>query len=250
MSAGRPRVPAYFTVARSIFDHEFFKSTDPFSRREAWLWLLCFAAWRPDGRRNKHGVFHNERRQLSITQRELGAAWNWSQAKVRRFLDRLAEDERIVLGKVRAASKTGAENASEKGYERTLITICNYDKFQPQSWAANRAAAQEAAQESAQNAPSIPGLMEPIGLETDRSIRINNESVATLNKPAHGSVSKDGRWLWYDHPSGLWQMWAESYRRAHKSDILPERRIEGQGNWFYRAGEHLRPKPRTRRKTA
>lgn len=103
-----------FTVARSIWDHAVF-AEEPFTEREAWLWLVSEAAWRPRRIRQGSGFIELKRGQLSHSQRFLASKWRWSRGKVARFL-KLLENETMI------------EPATD--HQQTILTICNYERFQ------------------------------------------------------------------------------------------------------------------------
>jgi hypothetical protein len=110
----------HINVARSIFDHPLFDDGKPLSQREAWLWLISNAAWRPmqvpvrNGRSQE--LLNLERGQLSYSRSFLRKAWNWSsEKKVRTFLDRLERECMVDL---------------LAGQLQTVISICNYGVFQ------------------------------------------------------------------------------------------------------------------------
>ena len=107
-------------VARSIFDHALFKDGKPYSQREAWLWLIANAAWRPvqvmvrNGRAQE--LVSLDRGQLTYSRSFLCAAWSWSSDKVvRTFLARLRQEGMLDL---------------QTGQLQTIITVCNYSTFQ------------------------------------------------------------------------------------------------------------------------
>jgi hypothetical protein len=109
----------HFNVSRSIFDHPMFDD-QPLTRREAWLWLISNAAWRPmqvlvrNGRASE--LLNLERGQLSYSRSFLCKAWRWTSEKmVRTFLHRLEHEHMIAL---------------QTGQLQTVLTICNYDAFQ------------------------------------------------------------------------------------------------------------------------
>jgi hypothetical protein len=105
----------YFKVDRGIWDHPSF-AAEPFSEREAWLWLISHAAWKPTRLRVGRVVVPLERGQFTASLRYLDEAWRWdSKSRVRRFLLRLASETLIDVHTDAAA---------------TRITICNYDKYQ------------------------------------------------------------------------------------------------------------------------
>lgn len=101
-------------LVRGWFDHPFF-AEEPFTEREAWHWLILEAAWKPRRKRVGRTIFDLQRGQLAASVRFLAQAWRWHPRKTERFLNRLKSGEMIgTLG----------------GTDATLITICNYDKYQ------------------------------------------------------------------------------------------------------------------------
>jgi hypothetical protein len=110
----------HINVARSIFDHPMFDDGKPLSDREAWLWLLSNAAWRPmqimvrNGRASE--MLNLDRGQLSFSRSFLRKAWRWtSEKRVRTFLNRLERECMVDL---------------LTGQLQTVISICNYGAFQ------------------------------------------------------------------------------------------------------------------------
>ena len=108
-----------FNVSRDIFDHPMFGDA-PLTRREAWLWLIAKAAWKPlrihvrNGR--TVGLITLQRGQLSHSRSYMRRAWKWtSEKKIRTFLARLESDGMVTL---------------QTGQLQTVITVCNYDAFQ------------------------------------------------------------------------------------------------------------------------
>jgi hypothetical protein len=88
---------------------------EPFSRREAWLWLLSEAAWKPHKRRIIGRTIELARGQYAGSVRFIGTKWRWNEARVRRFLRALISSEMID-------AKTDAGV--------TVITVCKYDEYQ------------------------------------------------------------------------------------------------------------------------
>ena len=113
-------------IARSIFDHAVF-ADEPKTEREAWIWLIMEASWKPRTRRVGSVVVNTERGQLAASVRFLAGAWKWTAPKVQRYLKRLEKMEMI-----RSEADTGA----------TVITICNYDEYQCVAKAADTVAIQ------------------------------------------------------------------------------------------------------------
>jgi len=82
---------------------------EPFDRRSAWSWLIQNAAF-ADGDGLARG-------QLRVSMRFMAKAWKWQEPKVRRFI--LATQQRRMIVCVTDAGKS-------------LITICNYERYQCQ----------------------------------------------------------------------------------------------------------------------
>lgn len=101
-------------ISRDIWDHEAFARED-FTEREAWMWIICEASWKPRKKRVGNAIFELQRGQLATSIRFMGDAWGWSKSRVDRFLKRLSDLEMIC---------------AESGTAATIITVCNYDDFQ------------------------------------------------------------------------------------------------------------------------
>lgn len=86
-----------------------------FSRRDAWVWLIEHAAFRPTKVGLGKKTIDVNRGQLCYSLRYLARAWGWDDARVRRFIGR-AMDE----GMVACVADAG----------QSLITICNYEAYQ------------------------------------------------------------------------------------------------------------------------
>lgn len=107
----------FFAVDRGVWDHHIF-ADEPFSEREAFLWLVGEAAFKPRRARVGNVVLELERGDVAHSLRFMAAKWKWSEPRVRRYLARLKKDEMICL-----KSDAGA----------TQLTICNYDRYQTAS---------------------------------------------------------------------------------------------------------------------
>lgn len=105
----------WIRLQTSIFEHEAF-AADPFSEREAWLWLIAKAAWKDTKHRVGNNVVSVPTGSVFLTLREMQHEWRWkSDYKVRTFL-KMLEKERMVLLETNAG--------------KTQVTICNYIKYQ------------------------------------------------------------------------------------------------------------------------
>jgi len=104
-----------FAVDRGIWEHDLLTDSEPFSRREAWLWLVSEAAWKPHRRRIVGRPIDLMRGQLVGSMRFIASKWRWSEPRVRRFLGAL-----ISEGMIGAKIDAGV----------SVITICKYDEYQ------------------------------------------------------------------------------------------------------------------------
>ena len=85
-------------VPNDIWDDPQFKD-EPFTRREAWLWLIS----KINPASNKHRVgseiIHLERGELAASVCQMAKAWQWDKAKVRGFLKNLQDHGKLKFGK-------------------------------------------------------------------------------------------------------------------------------------------------------
>lgn len=104
-------------INRSIFDNALWRDSEPFDRRSAWIDLILMAN-HTDGEFIASGeIIKIPRGSLFTSIEHLGARWNWSNKRVRAYLDML-----IRLNMV-----------TRKGTHRgTLISLINYDIYQGQ----------------------------------------------------------------------------------------------------------------------
>lgn len=69
-----------FAVARNLFEHPKF-APEPFTEREAWIWLIREAAWRKRTVRVGKKVCDLERGQLASTTRFMASKWKRKHVK-------------------------------------------------------------------------------------------------------------------------------------------------------------------------
>lgn len=103
-----------FNVSRSIWTDPQFPN-EPFTKREAWLWLISEASWKDRDYRIGNHVVSLKRGQLAASHRGLAQIWRWEKTKVIRFLELLTQDKNI---------------AADTAPGVTVITICNYESYQ------------------------------------------------------------------------------------------------------------------------
>ena len=107
----------WIRIQVGIFDHEIFEG-QPFSERDAWIWIISKAAWKDTTHRVGFSVHDVKRGSFFTTVRQLQNEWKWkSTRKVHVFLKMLE-------------SETMIETTSETG--KTLISVCNYSKYHPE----------------------------------------------------------------------------------------------------------------------
>ena len=121
-------------MQRGWMDHKLFRR-EPYNRRNAWEWLIEHAAFA------EHGDL--QRGQLRYSISYLANAWGWDRDQVRRFLKNC-----------RAASAICYEPATAADIRGSLITICNYEKYQSDESAGATPGATSAPQGRHKRAPN------------------------------------------------------------------------------------------------
>ena len=106
----------YIPINRRIFEHQFWCEGRVFSRFEAWLDILQSARFEDTKQLIGNRLIEVKRGQMLVSLRFLSGRWQWSTKKVNNFLDLLIQDNMITK-----------EIPKETG--QTVITICNYDKY-------------------------------------------------------------------------------------------------------------------------
>lgn len=104
----------WYRMHRGWMEHALFRG-EPFSRRDAFQWLIQSAAFQPGEIGTKAGTVELARGQLSYSIRYMANAWKWDEKKVRRFLSAARDAEIIAL---------------DTAAGQTIITICNYAYYQ------------------------------------------------------------------------------------------------------------------------
>lgn len=106
----------YIPISRRLFEHPFWCEERTFSRFEAWLDIVQSARFEDTKQLIGNRFIEVKRGQMLVSLRFLGSRWQWSTKKVNTFLDLLIQDKMIIK-----------ETPKETG--QTVITICNYDKY-------------------------------------------------------------------------------------------------------------------------
>src|ERR1700749_2506671 len=110
----------FIPISRKLFKHGFWLEDRVYSRFEAWLDMLALARYENRAFTpviNNQLVTYNSG-QLAASLRFLGERWGWSVTKVKKFLDVLIAEGMI-------------KTVTAEGTRQTIITICNYDVYNP-----------------------------------------------------------------------------------------------------------------------
>lgn len=94
---------------------------EPYSKREAWSWMIGNAAWKDCLVSVKGQPVQMKRGSFTASLQFLANKWQWNKNKVDRFLTKLEKWQKI---KIETAIGTGS------GTTQTVVTICNYDEIQ------------------------------------------------------------------------------------------------------------------------
>ena len=109
----------YIPISRRLFEHQLWCEERIYSRFEAWLDLIQSARFEDTKQLIGNRFIEVKRGQILASLRFLAGRWQWSTKKVNSFLDLLIQDKMIIK-----------ETPKETG--QTVITICNYDKYNSQ----------------------------------------------------------------------------------------------------------------------
>lgn len=104
----------FYLMHRDWQDNPLF-GREAYSRRDAWIWMIERACYTPKDIDISGKTVTLQRGQFSSSLRYMAKAWGWDEAKVRRFLSR-------------ARSENMIDAATDAG--QTIVTICNYDRYQ------------------------------------------------------------------------------------------------------------------------
>lgn len=112
----------FIAMNRDALDHHLLQDGERF---RAWFWLVANACWKPSKVRIKGQTVELERGELSFSIRFLAEAWGWSKSRADRFLADLREE-----GMIETRTKIGTSAGHKAGQGQSIITVCNYAKYQ------------------------------------------------------------------------------------------------------------------------
>ena len=118
----------WVAMRRDWQEHALFDG-DEFSRRDAWMWLVANAAWRPTRVRAGGRLLDLERGQLAFSNRFLAEKWGWTNSRTDRFLRKLL-DEGMLEWCSKIGTVAGQPAGQPAGQSQRIITICNYAQYQ------------------------------------------------------------------------------------------------------------------------
>ncbi|MED5548994.1 MAG: hypothetical protein VX529_06500 [Pseudomonadota bacterium] len=105
----------FVAISRGLWNDPDFDDGAPMTQREAFIWMVAEAAWKSRKVRRGSAVLEIERGQLAHSVRFMAEAWGWSKSAGHRFLKSL--EKRDII-------------RTEAGTGVTIVTICNYAKYQ------------------------------------------------------------------------------------------------------------------------
>jgi len=183
----------FIAIHRMMLDHPLFEGDS--SRAGAWVWLLARACWREMPFDLAGKIITLERGQLCASRAQMARAWGWSPSSVERFLARLETEH--MIGRA-------------TGQGRSIITICNYTKYQD----INDVTGQATGQATGQPPDSHRTAKEQGNKET---IEPNGSNIPPNPRKKSGS-----KWSTIERPDGIdTQVWAdfETHRKSKDAPI-------------------------------
>ena len=115
----------HYQMQRGWMENPAFRH-EPYTRAQAWCFLIEKAAWKDRIQAMGSESISVQRGEYAASIRYLAERWKWSKSKVDTFLNRL-ESEKMLK---RTCSKTGTATGTPTGTALTVISICNYEKYQ------------------------------------------------------------------------------------------------------------------------
>lgn len=177
----------YICLNRGALHHEFFRRKEH-SEFEAWVWMLTEASWKPRSRRIGDFFVELQRGQLAASVRHLATIWKWSVGKVQRFLGRLKYETMIDI-----KNDTGI----------SVITICNYDKYQ--TGAPENDTPADTPNDTPMDTPPIQGRVQERytdGHNTETIKHLNNKTSKRAAKPPMDASLFENFWAKYPRRKG------------------------------------------------
>lgn len=234
MAQGR----GYIAIERELFNHPLFRNNPRWL--VAWQMLIAQAAWKPDGKRFGAGIIHVERGQTALTLRQFAKQLRMSHSSVVYILKCLEDDGMIEKKILRTSRRTRI--GIKESLRVTVITICNYNKFQTALRGQRKRADQafdQAFDQGDTQAPALPGLIAPLPIQPINHIESKGQPrEVSRPPPKHGTPSPKHKTVYLYKGTEDWRIHAADYRNVMGAEPLPDRH---GAFWFYVLGEKLRP---------
>lgn len=184
-----------FAVDRGVFGHEMFDD-EPYTQREAFIWLLSEAAYKDRKKRIGPHVYDLKRGQVAHSIRFMADCWKWKKSKVESFIKRLVDE-----GTISKRSRTVT------GQSVNVLTFCNYNAYQI-------LALPKLDVDQTVNGQSRDKLEDTKYIETDKTV--SNETVVNTQKRADPLPVKEA----FDN----WNLLAQELGLPSAETLTPERR--------------------------
>ncbi len=114
------RRSGYVKLHRTLLNHPAFRNVQ---EAMCFAWWIMLARWRPETERIDGHIVHLDRGDLPMSKRFLAMKFGWSESKAHRFIQRMIRENMVI--KKRTTPRT-----SNRATPTTVLTICNYDKYQ------------------------------------------------------------------------------------------------------------------------
>lgn len=111
----------WISIHRQILQCDIWDTDEPYSKRDAWIYLLLKATRQDHILLIKNHAVELKRGEYCVSERYLATAWKWSRGRVKRYLELL---EKLEMIKIKKSEK---QTTSE-----TIISIVNYGFYQNQ----------------------------------------------------------------------------------------------------------------------
>ena len=176
-------------MQRGWMDHTVFKP-EPYTEREAWMWMIEHAAWKPMEAYVKGKVVNLERGQLTYSLRFMAGKWQWTVKRVRVFLKTLTN---VNMIKRKKGAQQGIQEGAQRGaHSQNIITICNYNIYQASGAAEGHSDGNGQGHSQGQlegTAGAQQGHKEEEGKDLERNITTSSPSIrASENEPSPDDV--------------------------------------------------------------
>lgn len=127
----------WLAVYESILDHPILgmPKDEPWTIRDVWQWMMFQATHRNYAYDVSGRVVHLSRGQFVLSERHLARKANWTRKKAASWLAKLARNGMIETVTTRPEGQlildfVGPKRGPLKGPPLTIVTICNYNKYQ------------------------------------------------------------------------------------------------------------------------